>query len=109
MEGRQQPVHYPWDWVSPQLLNSKGEGICYPVQDEKDWTWARRLEWAIKSHRDLGESDYNNLEKNVRADRAAGTEKSAVQVSMCLGTCLPQSRLSHASIIGHCRALKTGC
>ena len=36
----------------------------------------------------------------MRADRAAGTEKSAVQVSMCTGTCQPQSRFSHASIIG---------
>ena len=44
----------------------------------------------------------------MRADQAAGTEKSAVQVSMCAGTCRPQSLLSHASIIGHCRAPKTG-
>ena len=36
----------------------------------------------------------------MRADRAAGTEKSAVQVSTCAGTCRPQSRFSHASIVG---------
>ena len=42
------------------------------------------------------------------ADQAAGTEKCAVQVSTCTGTCLPQSRFSHASIIGDCRAPKIG-
>ena len=36
----------------------------------------------------------------MRADRAAGTEMSAVQVSMCTGTYRPQSRFSHASVIG---------
>ena len=36
----------------------------------------------------------------MRADRDAGTEKSAVQVSTCAGTCRPQSRFSHASIVG---------
>ena len=29
-------------------------------------------------------------------------------MSMCAGTCRPQSSLSHARIIGHCRAQKTG-
>ena len=40
----------------------------------------------------------------MRADRAAGTEKSAVQGSMCTGTCRPQSRFSPSSILGHFRA-----
>ncbi len=37
-----------------------------------------------------------------------GTEKSALQVNMCAGTCQPQSRFSHTSIIGDCRAPKRG-
>ncbi len=40
----------------------------------------------------------------MRADRAAGTEKCAVQVSMCAGTWRPQSRFSPA-LSEHCRAL----
>ena len=52
--------------------------------------------------------DLDSARLKMRADRAAGTEKSAVQVSMCAGTCRPQSRFSHASIFGHCRALKNG-
>ena len=28
-------VDYPWDWVSPQLLNRKGEEIFYPVVDDQ--------------------------------------------------------------------------
>ena len=39
--GREHPVCYPWDWVSPQLLNRKGEEIYYP---DTDRSWARRLE-----------------------------------------------------------------
>ncbi len=49
MVHKQWLVHYLWDWVSPQLLNNKGEEISYPVQDDKDLTWAQRLEWAIKT------------------------------------------------------------
>ena len=36
---RKRPVHYPWPFVSPQLLNSKGEEIYYPVVDDKDRCW----------------------------------------------------------------------
>ncbi len=42
--GRKRPVDYPWDWISPQLLNRKGEEIYYPVVDDTDRSWARRLE-----------------------------------------------------------------
>ena len=53
--GRKRPVDYPWDWVSPKLLNRKGEEIYQPVVDDADRAWARRLEWAINlnHHRDL--------------------------------------------------------
>ena len=46
------PVDFPWDWVSPQLLNHKGEEIYNPVVDDNDRSWARRLKWAINHHRD---------------------------------------------------------
>ena len=57
-----QSVDYPWDWVSPQLLNRKGEEIYYPVVNDADRAWARRLEWAINHHRDLAQSDLNGLQ-----------------------------------------------
>jgi hypothetical protein len=70
---RKRPVHYPWPFVSLQLLNSKGEEIYYPVVDDKDRSWARRLEWAIDRHRDLGEAELNVLqahcEKVLRRSR----------------------------------------
>ena len=40
------PVHYPWGSVSSLLMNSKGEEIVYPVEDDRDRIWARRLEWV---------------------------------------------------------------
>jgi hypothetical protein len=66
-------VHYPWPFVSPQLLNTKGEEIYFPVVDDKDRCWARRLEWAIDRHRDLDEAELNGLqahfEKVLRRSR----------------------------------------
>jgi hypothetical protein len=35
---------YPWKFVSPQLLDYKGTDIMYPVEDDRDRWWARRLE-----------------------------------------------------------------
>ena len=61
---KQRPVHYPWDWVSSQLLNRKCEEIFNPFQDDKNWTWARRLEWAINSHLVLGEEDMDKLQED---------------------------------------------
>ena len=70
---RKRPVHYPWPFVSPQLLNTKGEEIYFPVVDDKDRCWARRLEWAIDHHRDLDEAELNGLqahfEKVLRRSR----------------------------------------
>ena len=66
-------VHYPWPFVSPQLLNTQGEEIYFPVVDDKDRCWARRLEWAIDRHRDLDEAELNGLqahfEKVLRRSR----------------------------------------
>ncbi len=39
--SRKRQVHYPWQFVSPQLLNSKGEQIS--TVDYTDRSWARRL------------------------------------------------------------------
>ncbi len=41
--GFMRPVDYPWDWGSPQLFNRKGEEIYYPVVDDNDLSWVRRL------------------------------------------------------------------
>jgi tellurite resistance protein len=69
-------MHYPWQWVSPQLLNSKGEQIFYPVVDDIDRSWARRLEWAINSHRELAEADLNALQAEF--ERVLRTSREAV-------------------------------
>ncbi len=55
-------MHYPWQFVSPQLLNSKAEQIFYPVVNDADRTWAQRLELAIDCHRDLAKVDLNGLQ-----------------------------------------------
>jgi hypothetical protein len=56
------PSQYPWSFVSAQLTNAKGNEIFYPVIDNRDRQWARRLEWAIKQHRDLAEDDLDELQ-----------------------------------------------
>ena len=44
---------YPWQFVSPQLLDSNGQEILYPVEDDRDRWWARKLDSAVDHHRDL--------------------------------------------------------
>ncbi len=60
--GKRAAVYCPWPFVSPQLLNTKGEEIYFPVVDDKDQSWERRLEWAINRHLDLGEAELNGLQ-----------------------------------------------
>ena len=50
--------------MSAQLSNSKGDEIFYPVNDERDREWARRLEWAIDRHRDIAEDDLEELHQD---------------------------------------------
>jgi hypothetical protein len=73
---RPRPIHFPWQFVSPQLLNSKGEQIFYPVVDDTDRSWARRLEWAIDCHRDLAQADLNGLQAEF--ERVLRTSREAV-------------------------------
>ena len=75
-DSRKRPVLYHWQFVSPQLLNSKGEEIFYPVVDDTDRSWARRLEWAIDCHRDLAEADLNRLQAEF--ERVLRTSREAV-------------------------------
>ena len=47
--------HYPWRFVSPRALNTRGEQIFYPVDDDQDRKWAWRLERALDHHRSVHE------------------------------------------------------
>ena len=53
---------YPWKFVSPQLLNRNGREILYPVEDDRDRWWARKLDSAVDHHRDLAERDLDGLQ-----------------------------------------------
>ena len=70
------PVHYPWKWVLPQLLNRKGDEIFYLVDPPSDQAWARRLEWAVNSHRDLADGDLSREQTDF--ERVLRTSQSAV-------------------------------
>jgi hypothetical protein len=63
------PVHYPWGSVSSLLTNSKGEEIIYPVEDDRDRIWARRLEWVVDQHLDRAEDELeqNQLQRDFEA------------------------------------------
>ena len=65
--GRKRQRHvtvqdYPWKFVSPQLLDRNGQKLLYPVEDDRDRWWARKMECAIKQHRDLAERDLDGLQ-----------------------------------------------
>lgn len=62
--SRTSKFHYPWKFVSAQLTNRKGDEILYPINDDRDRLWARRLEWAIDKHRDIAEDDLDELQRD---------------------------------------------
>ena len=83
------PGELAWQWVSPQLLlvNSKGEEIFYPIVDDTDRSWVRRLEsvdWAIGCHRNLAEADFNALqtefEKALQTSRVARRDNDRLYI-----------------------------
>ncbi len=53
---------YQWKFVSQQLLDYNGTEIMYPVEDDRDRWWARRLEDTVNHHRDLAERDLDCLQ-----------------------------------------------
>jgi hypothetical protein len=53
---------YPGKFVSQQLLDYKGTEIMYPVEDDRDRWWARRLEDAVNHHRNLAERDLDDFQ-----------------------------------------------
>ena len=53
---------YPWQFVSPQLLDRNGQEILYPVEDDRYRWWARKLVSAVDHHRDLAECDQDGLQ-----------------------------------------------
>ncbi len=53
---------YPWKFVSPQLLDSNDREILYPVEDDRDLWWARKMGCAINRHRDLAEREERDLD-----------------------------------------------
>ena len=61
------PVHYPWGFVSSQLMDSKGEEITYRVDNDRDRIWARRLEWVVDQHLDRAEDELNQLQADFEA------------------------------------------
>ncbi len=48
-------------------MNSKGEEITYRVEDNRDRTWARRLEWVDDQHLDRAEDEHNQLHRDFEA------------------------------------------
>ena len=60
-------MHYPWGFVSSQLMNSKGGEIFYRVNDDRDRKWARRLEWVVKQHLDRAEDELDQRQQEFEA------------------------------------------
>ncbi len=53
--------HFPWQFVTQQALNSRGEQIFYCVESHQDRMWAWRLERAVNHHRAVRERDLGKL------------------------------------------------
>ena len=78
--------HYPCHFVSSLLKNSKGDEIIFPVNDDRDRQWARRLDWVVERHLDRAEdeleelhADYIGVDPRERA--CGGTKRSILLIS----------------------------
>ena len=50
---------FSWDYAG---TSSVGQEILYPVEDDRDRWWARKLDSAVDHHRDLAERDLDGLQ-----------------------------------------------
>jgi hypothetical protein len=76
---------YPWKFVSPQLLDRDGREILYPVEDDRDRWWARKMECAINHHRDLAERDLDGLQAySLEIVRRVQQKMAKEKCSFCL-------------------------
>ncbi len=50
-----QDVRCPWKFPCSQLTNAKGGEILYPVNDNRNREWTKRLEWVIEKHHDIAQ------------------------------------------------------
>jgi hypothetical protein len=77
---------YPWKFVSPQLLDYKGTEIMYPVEDDRDRWWARRLEDTVNHHRDLADRDLDGLQAySLDVVRRVQQKMEKEKCCFCLG------------------------
>ncbi len=58
--------NYPYRFVSSVQKNSKGDEILFPVNDDRDRQWAKRLDWVVERHLDRAEDE---LEEPCRLHR----------------------------------------
>ena len=60
--------HYPWNFVTPMALNSRGEQIYYRVESDQDCMWAWRMDRAVDHHMAVRERDLGNLSDSHARD-----------------------------------------
>ena len=60
--------HYPWNFVTPMALNSRGEQIYYRVESDQDRMWAWRMDRAVDHHMAVRERDLGNLSDSHARD-----------------------------------------
>ena len=83
---------YPWKFVSPQLLDRDGREILYPVEDDRDRWWARKMECAINHHRDLAERDLDGLQA-YSLDIVRRVQQKMAKEKCCF--CLVRNQFPH--------------
>ena len=88
---------YPWKFVSPQLLDSKGQEILYPLEDDRDRWWARKLESAVNHHRDLAERDLDGL-RAFSSDLVRRVKQAKEKCCFCLARKEHDTNLYHANL-----------
>jgi hypothetical protein len=67
--------HYPWDFVTPMALNSRGEQIYYRVDSDQDRMWAWRMERAVDHHMAVRERDLAEQREDHEMKMAEGRRR----------------------------------
>jgi hypothetical protein len=103
----QQDFRYDWKFVPLQLRNAKGVEIFYPVNDDWDREWAKRLQWAIEKHRDFAQDDMDKPQKDYEdalhqskppRKRTSGNTTNTISI-ICTSALIRQNRPSELIVV----------
>ena len=66
-EPPQPPVHYHSRTFDSRLKTLSGKKIVYPINDDSDRIWAKRMDWVLDQHIEHSKDELRNCEEDFKA------------------------------------------